>query len=164
MILSWPKDKKRKVRVPLDTGSTAALLDKEFARRYKVPTIKRDKPLQIRNFSNEIVTVSYMLQHRKHFTSETFEVGPLDSDCDDILPYWWVAKHQPCNLWEQGDNISFTTPRCSETCIKANTSAFSPKVDKCVLNHREALAISFFFAVATKEELSEAIQLVSEKC
>jgi hypothetical protein len=170
MVLCWSKGKQRKVRVLLDTGSTAALLDKEFTRRYKVPTMKRDKPLHIRNFSNEVVkdageffTVPYMLQHRKHFTSETFEVAPLDSDCDVILPYWWMAKHQPCNLWGQGNEITFTTPHCLEKCTKANADAFSVKVDKRVLDHSEALVIGHISAVATKEELSEAIQLVPEK-
>jgi hypothetical protein len=57
--------------------------------------IKRDTRLQILNFSNEVVTgagkffmVPFMLQHKKHFTAESFEVAPLDSDCDIILPYW----------------------------------------------------------------------------
>jgi hypothetical protein len=97
MVLTWSKKKKkyRTVRVLLDTGSTAALLDKNFVLKHKIPTIKRDTPLQIRNFSNEVVpgagelfTVPFMLQHKKHFAEESFEVAPLDSDCDIILPYW----------------------------------------------------------------------------
>jgi hypothetical protein len=46
MVLSWSKKKKhRTVRVLLDTGSTAALLDKDFVLKHKIPTIKRDTPL-----------------------------------------------------------------------------------------------------------------------
>jgi hypothetical protein len=82
MVLSWAKKKKyRTVRVLLNTGSTAALLDKDFVLKYKIPTIKRDTPLQILNFSNEVVpgvgkffTVPFMLQHKKHFAAESFEI------------------------------------------------------------------------------------------
>jgi hypothetical protein len=79
MVLTWSKKKKKQqtVRVLLDTGSTAALLDKDFVLKHKIPTIKRDTPLQIRNFSNEVVpgagelfTVPFMLQHKKHFVAE----------------------------------------------------------------------------------------------
>jgi hypothetical protein len=110
MVLTWSKKKKkhRMVRVLLNTGSTVALLDKNFVLKHKIPTIKRDIPLQIRNFSNEVVpragelfTVAFMLQYKKYFAAESFEVAPLDSDCDIILPYWWMAKHQPCNMWAE---------------------------------------------------------------
>jgi hypothetical protein len=93
MVLKWSKGKQRKVRVLLDTGSTAALLSKDLARDLRMPTIKRHKPLEIRNFNNEVVkgageyyTVPYQLQHKKHFTSEAFEIAPMESDCDVILP------------------------------------------------------------------------------
>jgi hypothetical protein len=100
------------VQVLLDTGSTVALLDKDFALKYKIPMIKRDTPLQIHNFSNEVVIgageffiVPFMLQHKKHFAAESFEVIPLDSDCYIILAYWWMAKHQPCNMWAERGNV-----------------------------------------------------------
>jgi hypothetical protein len=93
------------VHVLLDIGSTTALLDKDFTLKYKIPMIKRDTPIQILNFSSEVVTgvgefftVPFILQHKKHFATESFEVTPLDSDCNVILPYWWMAKHQPCNM------------------------------------------------------------------
>jgi hypothetical protein len=49
IVLTWSKKKKkyRTVRVLLDSGSTAALLDKDFVLKHKIPTIKRDTPLQI---------------------------------------------------------------------------------------------------------------------
>jgi hypothetical protein len=170
MVLSWSKKKKhRTVRVLLDTGSTAALLDKDFVLKHKIPTIKRDTPLQIRNFSNEVVpgagelfTVPFMLQHKKHFAAESFEVAPLDSDCDIILPYWWMAKHQPCNMWAERGNISFTTPRCTEECTKAQASAFPLRIDKRILTHPEASIIGHISTATTKDEVSEALEQVPE--
>jgi hypothetical protein len=43
------------------------------------------------------LTYSYplRLQHRKHFSVESFEITPTDSECDMILPFWWIAKHPP---------------------------------------------------------------------
>jgi hypothetical protein len=70
-------------------------LDKGFVLKHKIPMIKRDTHLQIDNFSNEVVpragkffTVPFMLQYKKYFAAESFEVVPLDSDCNIILPYW----------------------------------------------------------------------------
>jgi hypothetical protein len=170
MVLSWSQNKQRTVRVLLDTGSTTALLDKTFVLKYKIPTIKRDTPLQIRNFRNEVVpeageffTVPFMLQHKKHFAAESFEVAPLDSDCDIILPYWWMAKHQPCNMWAERGNISFTTPHCIEKCTKAQASAFPLRIDKTILTHPEASIIGHISTATTKEESSDAIKQVPEK-
>jgi hypothetical protein len=132
--------------------------------------IKRDTPLQILNFSNEVVigageffTVPFILQHKKHFAAESFEVAPLDSDCDVILPYWWMTKHQPCNMWAERGNISFTTTCCTEKYTKAGASIFSLKVDKRVLSHLEASIIGHISAATTKEELLDILELVSEK-
>jgi hypothetical protein len=83
------------VQVLLDIGSTTVLLDKDFIYKHKIPMIKRDTPLQLLNFSNEVVIgageffmVPFILQHKKHFAAESFEVAPLDSDCNIILAYW----------------------------------------------------------------------------
>jgi hypothetical protein len=145
-------------------------LDKDFVHKYKIPTIRRDTPLKIHNFNNEVVTgagefftVPFILQHKKHFAAESFEVAPLDSDCDVILPYWWMAKHQPCNMWAERGNISFTTPRCTEKYTKAGASTFSLKIDKRILSHPEASIIGHISAATTKEELPDALELVPEK-
>jgi hypothetical protein len=150
-------------------GSTMSLLDKEFILKYKVPTIKRDTPLQIRNFSNEVVPgageyfmVPFMLQYKKYFAAESFEVAPLDSNCDVIRPYWWMAKHQPCHMWAERGNISFTTPYCIENCTKAQASIFSLKVDKRVLHYPEALMIGHLSAITTMEEILDTLEQVPE--
>jgi hypothetical protein len=132
--------------------------------------IKRDTPLHILNFSNEVVIgvgeffmVSFMLQDKKHFAAESFEVIPLDSDCDIILPYWWMAKHQPCNMLAERGNISFTTPCCTEKCTKAGASIFSLKVDIRVLSQPEASIIGHISTATTKEELLDILELVPKK-
>jgi hypothetical protein len=159
------------VQVLLDTGSTAALLDKDFILKHKMPTIKRDTPLQIQNFSNEVVpgagelfTVPFMLQHKKHFAAESFEVAPLDRDYDIILPYWWIAKYQPCNMWAEQGNILFTTPWCTEKCTKAQAHAFPPRIDKRILTDPEASIIGHISTATTKDKLSDTLEQVPEKC
>jgi hypothetical protein len=122
------------------------------------------------NFNNEVVTrvgkffiVPFILQHKRHFAAESFEVVPLDSDYNVILPYWWMAKHQPCNMWAERGNISFTTPRYTEKYTKARASTLSLKVNKRVLSHPEASIIGHISAATTKEELLDALELVPDK-
>jgi hypothetical protein len=55
MVLTRSKGKQRKVWVLLDTGSTSPLLSKDLAKDLKMHIIKRYKPLEIRNFNNEVV-------------------------------------------------------------------------------------------------------------
>jgi hypothetical protein len=107
--------------------------------------------------------VPFMLQYKKHFVAESFEVAPLDSDCDVILPYWWLAKHQPCNIWAERANISFTTLRCTEKCTKAQASTFPLRIDKRILTHPEASIIGHISTATTKDKLSKALEQVPEK-
>jgi hypothetical protein len=37
---------------------------------------------------------------------ETFEIMPLESETHIILPYWWMAKHQPNKFWGKPEDIS----------------------------------------------------------
>jgi hypothetical protein len=145
-------------------------LDKNFVLTYNIPMIKRDTPVQIHNFTNEVVPrvgecfmVPFILQHKKHFAPESFEVTPLDSNCDVILPYWCMAKHQLCNMWAERGNIAFTTPIYTEKYTKAQASIFSIKVEKRILHYPEALMIDHLSAITTVEELSDTLEQVPEK-
>jgi len=40
-------------------------------------------------------TEPLLLQHRKHYSQEVFEVTPLEPEVDIFLPFWWIAKHPP---------------------------------------------------------------------
>jgi len=40
-------------------------------------------------------TEPLLLQHRKHYSQEVFEVAPLEPIVDIFLPFWWIAKHPP---------------------------------------------------------------------
>jgi hypothetical protein len=42
---------------------------------------------------------SLLLQYKQYYIRETFEIMPLESQTDIILPYWWMAKHQPNRFW-----------------------------------------------------------------
>ena len=42
--------------------------------------------------AGEFFTSPLMLQHRLHYTRLSFEVAPLASDYDIILPRWWLEN------------------------------------------------------------------------
>jgi hypothetical protein len=99
MILPW-NNKERLCRVLLDWGSSIPVLNVTWATRNKVPTIEREKPLQIESLTGKTetdtgktYTYPMRLQHRKHFLVESFYITPLEPDGDVILPFWWIAKH-----------------------------------------------------------------------
>jgi hypothetical protein len=66
-------------------------------------------------------------------------------------------------MWAERDNISFTTPCCTEKCTKAGASIFSLKVNKRVLSHPEALIIGHISMATTKEELLDVLELVPKE-
>jgi hypothetical protein len=66
-------------------------------------------------------------------------------------------------MWAERGNISFTTPRCTEKCTKAQASAFLLRIDKRILTHPEASIIGHISMATTKNELSEALEQVLEK-
>jgi hypothetical protein len=66
-------------------------------------------------------------------------------------------------MWAERGNISFTTPRCTEKCTKAQASAFPLRIDKRILTHLEASIIGHISMATTKDELSEALKQVPEK-
>jgi hypothetical protein len=65
------------------------------------------------------LTYSYLLrlQHRKHFSVEFFELTPTDSECDVIVPFWWMAKDPPSKPYGPLETIRFTC----KNCIKEKT-------------------------------------------
>ena len=52
-----------------------------------------------------------------HFSRISFEVAPLASDYDAILPRWWLAKHK-CDLLASNGHIEFTSAEYQRRCTK----------------------------------------------
>jgi hypothetical protein len=71
-------------------------------------------PRLIENFTGKIesefgrsFTYPMRLQHRKHFLMDSFEIGLTSSDCDVILPFWWIAKYPPSRPYGLPNEILF---------------------------------------------------------
>jgi hypothetical protein len=50
---------------------------------------------------------------------ETFDVIPLELEMDIILPYWWMAKHQPNKFWGKPEEITLDSEFCKHNCTRA---------------------------------------------
>jgi hypothetical protein len=152
MMLHWDK-KQTTVHVLLDTGCSVPLISKTLTNDKNIPTLSHEKSIDIRNFSGNIVegagehyTLPLLLQHRKHYTQEIFEVAPLEPGVDIFLPFWWIAKHAPQGAWDS-EELRFSSPHCLTECTRAAISAFRLDLDEGVLTSSEARIIGYVSAV-----------------
>ena len=151
MMLLWD-NKKTTVHVLLDTGCSVPLISKKFTSEKAIPTLSHKNSIDIRNFSGDIVkgagenyTLPLLLQHRKHYTQEVFEVVPLEPDVDIFLPFWWITKHAPQGAWDS-EELRFSSPHYLTECTKAAISAFPLDFDEGVLTSPEARIIGYVSA------------------
>jgi hypothetical protein len=78
-----------------DTGAAIPIISSKFIAEHNLPIITHDIPLRI-NWANgcplsgvgEAFTHSLLLWYKQYYTRETFEVMPLESEIDIILPCW----------------------------------------------------------------------------
>ena len=159
MTLDWELGKKGNVRALLDTGSTVPLLSLSRAREWGVPMLARNEPVAIRGFDNTIVTeagiyftVPITINQGNHYTAEVFECTPLDANVDIILPWWWMAKHKPNELFGKIEDIRFESEFCKKHCTHKKAKEFDIDWDEEVLDHPEAMIVGF---IAGKEEPQE---------
>jgi len=119
MIISWGPTQYT-VRVLLDTGCLVPLISARITEQLDIPRIRRRKAAPLLNCSGEEVkgagmeyTEPLLLQHRKHYSQEMFEVAPLEPEVDIFLPFWWIAKHPPQGAWDS-EELRFSSCNCLE--------------------------------------------------
>jgi hypothetical protein len=78
---------------------------------------------------------------------ETFEVMPLESEIDIILPYWWIAKHQPNRFWGKPKEITLDSEFCKHNYTRVATQEFSLTIDKDILYHYNTIVIGYIASV-----------------
>jgi hypothetical protein len=78
---------------------------------------------------------------------ETFEVMPLESETDIILPCWWMAKHQPKRFWGKPEEITLDSEFCNHNCTRAATQEISLIMDKDILHHYDMTVIGYIALV-----------------
>jgi hypothetical protein len=162
MIFQW-NNTQRLCRVLLDWGASAPILNDKWARRNGTPIYKRATPRTIENFTGTVEAsmghaVSYPLriQYLNHYSVDSFEIGPTSSDCDAILPFWWIAKHPPNRPYGSADDIRFN--QC-KNCTRDQAIKFSPEMDSGVLGHPEVLVIG---SISSNDD-DNALSLVPSK-
>ena len=83
------------VRILLDTGSTVPLLSRTFTQTERILVAERPSIKPIQDYAGQDIegagqfySAPLILQHRHHFSRVSFEVAPLASNYDTILPRW----------------------------------------------------------------------------
>jgi hypothetical protein len=152
MIIHWAKNQ-HQVRVLLDTGCSVPLISQELAEKLQLPLLKHEHAFAMENYTGQAVegagqfyTRPMFLQHRKHFTRESFEVSPMEKEVDIFLPFWWIAKHPPQGAWDSVE-LRFSTPLCLQHYTKSAVQDFSLCLDDTILADPEARFLGYVSAV-----------------
>jgi hypothetical protein len=145
MYLSIPGQKKHCARMMFDTGAAIPIISSKFMVEHNLPMITRDRLLRINGAdgcplsgAGEAFTHSLLLRYKQHYTRETFEVMPLESEMDIILPCWCMAKYQPNKFWGKTQEITLDSEFCRHNCTRAAAQEFSLTMDKDILLSRTA--------------------------
>ena len=126
MLIHWGANDEQSevIRVLLDSGSTIPLLSLTWVKPLTMPIAHRKHPKRVEDFAGNAVqgageyyTFPLFLQHRRHFTRQTFEVASMTEDYDTIPPNWWIDRHprnQPSKDHTHKD--LFTSPHRRRHC------------------------------------------------
>jgi hypothetical protein len=96
------------------------------------------------------------LQNRKDFSVESFDITQTDSECDVILPLWWIASHPPSKPSRPPSNIHFLC----KNCTKETADEFSIEYDNKLMHHHEALVVD---SISTTELVCNPLDSVPAK-
>jgi hypothetical protein len=153
-----------------DTGAAIPIISSKFMAQHNLPMITRDIPLRINGAdgcplsgAGEAFTHSLLLRYKQHYTMETFEVMPLESGTDIILPCWWMAKHQPNRFWGKPEEITLDSEFCRHNCTRAAAQEFSLTMDKDILHHYDATVIGSVASVNLDPAKVDPTTIVPEK-
>jgi len=145
--------KTHQLRALLDTGCSVALINKRTVEKRGIKTKRHQHPRGIENYTGEKVegagqyfTKPLLLQHRRHYSWERFEVTPMDPEIDIFLPFSWIAKHPPQGAWTT-EEVRFNSQRCLNECTKFEQSAFSLTWDESVSWDPDAQTIGYVAAI-----------------
>ena len=153
------RHRKNQVKVLLDTGCSISLINQETTRRLGIRHIPHAHPILIENYTGNAVpdtgqhhTPPVRLQHRNNYTTEEFEISPMDPEIDIFLPFDWITKHAPQGRWTS-EEVQFNSPACIQNCSKHETAEFSLTWDEDVCKEASARLIGYVSAVASENPL-----------
>jgi hypothetical protein len=94
MYLSVLGQKRYCTQIMFDTGAAIPIISSKFMVEYNLPMITHDILLRINRADScplsragEAFTYSLLLWYKQYYMRETFEIMPLESEMDIILPY-----------------------------------------------------------------------------
>jgi hypothetical protein len=170
MYLSVPGQKRFYARTMFDTGATIPIVSSKFIAEHNLPIITCDRPLRINGAdgcplsgAGEAFTHSLLLWYKQHYIRETFEVMPLESETDIILPCWWMAKHQPNRFWGKPQEITLDSKFCKHNYTRVAAQEFSLTMDKDILHHYKAIVIGYVTSVNTDPVEVDPATIVLER-
>jgi len=143
-----------RVKALLDTGYSIALMNEKTVEKLGITRRKHNQAYSIEGFTGESVegagqfyTDPTLLQHRKHYSREKFEISPMEAGIDIFLPFKWITAHPPQGAWDT-DEVRFNSAKCLKNCTKGESAEFSLSWDESVALDSSARTIGYVAAVS----------------
>ena len=102
--------KKHRIQVLLITGCCVALLNNQTVEKLGITKKEHRQAHTIENYTGERVkgasqfyTEPMLLQHRRHYSKERFEISPMETGIDAFLPFEWITAHPPQGIWTNNE-------------------------------------------------------------
>jgi len=145
-------EKKHQIWVLLDTGCSVALLNQQIVEKLGIKKKVHRQPHSIENYTGESVkgagqfyTEPMLLQQRRHYSKEKFEISPMETNIDAFLSFDWITAHPPQGTWTN-EEIRFDSTKFIRECTKYETGQSSLTWDESVATDPDARVIGYVSA------------------
>ena len=128
MKLIWHSSQEISVRAMLDCRANVTVISQSFVDMHKVPGVlySHDYGLTMADGSESATNAGRAYTHActlrcgNHFSRESFQISPLQSAPEILLPWWWIITH-PTKYVLAGKDIDmkFDSPKCKNYTAKA---------------------------------------------
>jgi len=102
--------------------------------------------------TGQFYTRPMLLQHRKHYSMERFEVSPMGLEIAVFLRFQWITTHPPQGAWTNLE-VRFNSTRCLANCTQFETGKFSLTWVKAVATDPTACIIGYVSAASEADPL-----------
>ena len=156
----------------LDCGANVPVISQSFVDMHKVPGVLRSHAhgLTMANGSESATIATRAYSHActlrcgNHFSRESFEISPLQSAHEILLPWWWIITH-PTKYGLTGKDIDmkFHSLKC-KNCTAKPANEFTIEYDKSVeYVGNEYKQMSVLGTVRFDEELHGQIEVQGDE-
>ena len=151
--------KKHQIRVLLDTGCSIALLNSQTMEWLGILKKKHKQAHSIESYTGESVQRAgqcyiepLLLQHRKRYTKEIFEISPMEADIDAFLLFDWITTHPPQGAWTN-EEVRFNSVECMRKCTRYETGPISLTWDESIATNPSARVIGYVLPAGEEDPL-----------